>query len=252
MKIERLEGTNEAGEVSREYTIEVRAHESRENVIRVRASTTELDSYETIFAQDWDTSAFKRNPVILFQHDAWGTLPIARGENVEVEGQAGAAELMLDFVFDTEDPFASEVLRKYKAGFMHAVSIRGRPGKVTRRDQLPEDHYAFGERGLFYSKNRLIEVSAVILGGNSEAVVTQRQQGPAPTAAKQVITHLRSKPDLMIEVLRAALKDPEIQRTISSIALAGPVEPEADPDFWMSNLSDDTERGDDALPWLQN
>lgn len=64
---------------------------------------------------------FRANPVVMYGHDYYGrdSLPIGRAENIEVvDGQ-----LLADTVFDLDDEFAAQVDRKYRGGFLNAVSV---------------------------------------------------------------------------------------------------------------------------------
>lgn len=109
----------------------------------------------------WNLENYRRNPVVLWGHDYVGrTLPIGRAD-VRVEG----GQLLADVVFDSGDPFAAQVERKYRAGFLHAVSVgwdtqqakpgrAGEPARVTRADLLdisavpvPADPNALMARG---------------------------------------------------------------------------------------------------------
>ncbi len=64
---------------------------------------------------------FRRNPVFGYGHSyrGRGDLPIGRGVSTEVDG----SRLLIDVEFDQGDEFAKEVERKYRSGFLHAVSI---------------------------------------------------------------------------------------------------------------------------------
>lgn len=61
------------------------------------------------------------NPVVGYNHSYWGRdgLPIGRGEGTRIDGD----KLRISVVFDQEDEFATKVERKYRAGFLNAVSI---------------------------------------------------------------------------------------------------------------------------------
>lgn len=65
-----------------------------------------------------DLERFESNPVILALHDYW-SLPVGRAENIAVEGK----RLMADAVFDLDDATGAALDRKYRGGFMNAVSI---------------------------------------------------------------------------------------------------------------------------------
>lgn len=68
-----------------------------------------------------DLERYRANPVIMYGHDYYGrgALPIGRAENVRVDG----GQLLADAVFDRDDEFAATVDRKYRAGFLNAVSV---------------------------------------------------------------------------------------------------------------------------------
>ena len=112
---------------------------------------------------------YKRNNVILLNHDS-NQLPIARG-NVYVRND----KLIVDVEFDSEDERAKEVERKVKAGFMNAVSVGFRPLESKSRSELPTDHKYYGQRGMYYSKAELLEVSIVTIPANGEATMLEQK-----------------------------------------------------------------------------
>lgn len=63
-------------------------------------------------------SEFKKNPVMLLNHDDW-SLPIGRWENIRIEG----TQILADPVFDLKDERASQVADKVERGFIKAASI---------------------------------------------------------------------------------------------------------------------------------
>lgn len=68
-----------------------------------------------------DLVRFLANPVVLYghRHGTREDLPIGRAVRVVVDGE----RLLIDVEFDRDDPFAAEVERKIRAGFMNAVSV---------------------------------------------------------------------------------------------------------------------------------
>lgn len=68
-----------------------------------------------------DLGRFLANPVIGYGHDYWGraALPIGRAVATEIDG----TRLMHDLEFDQGDPFATEVERKLRGGYLNAVSV---------------------------------------------------------------------------------------------------------------------------------
>lgn len=68
-----------------------------------------------------DLDRYRANPVIMYGHDYFGrdSLPIGRAENVRTE----SGKLLADAVFDPGDEFAMTVDRKYRGGYLNAVSV---------------------------------------------------------------------------------------------------------------------------------
>lgn len=60
---------------------------------------------------------FKKNPVMLYNHDGWDT-PIGRWENIRVEG----TRILGDAVFDLKDKRAAEIARKVDDDFIRGAS----------------------------------------------------------------------------------------------------------------------------------
>lgn len=105
-------------------------------------------------AAGWQLDNYRKNPVVLWGHDYLGRAPIGRAE-VAVEGE----QLVTDVTFDSGDPFAADIERKYRNGFLHAVSVGW--------EVLEED----GQRIL---KQDLLDISAVPVPGDPDALI-QRQ-----------------------------------------------------------------------------
>tara|TARA_R110000824_G_scaffold111857_4_gene260671 strand:+ start:1128 stop:1871 length:744 start_codon:yes stop_codon:yes gene_type:complete len=139
-------------------------------VLSYIASTTSEDRYGDIISQNWSLEGYKNNPVVLLNHNS-SELPIGRGDVSVVDDQ-----LLIDITFDMSDPKAAEVARKASDGFMNAVSVGFNPLSMISRTDLPEDHYAHGERGVYYDKAELLEVSMVTIPANGDAVAAKSLQ----------------------------------------------------------------------------
>lgn len=132
-------------------------------VLSFVASTASEDRYGDVVSQSWSLDNYRSNPIVLLNHNSH-ELPIGRGD-VEVVDE----QLLIDITFDMEDPKAAEVARKAKAGFLNAVSVGFNPTRSIPRSELPEDHPAYGERGNYYERSELLEVSIVTIPANGEA-----------------------------------------------------------------------------------
>ena len=145
------------------------ASSKKEKVSFVASSATPDRYGDIIDVKGWVLDNYKRNNVILLNHDS-NQLPIARG-NVYVRND----KLIVDVEFDKEDQRAAEVERKVKAGFMNAVSVGFRPLESKSRSELPTDHKYYGQRGMYYSKAELLEVSIVTIPANGEATMLEQK-----------------------------------------------------------------------------
>lgn len=112
-----------------------------------------------------DLARFRGNPVLGYGHSYWGrtNLPIGR---VKPETLLIAdRQLSGDLEFDQEDPFAREVERKMRAGYINAVSI----GFDVTQWESAEDNYW---RGGVATKWELSELSVVPVPMDATALVT--------------------------------------------------------------------------------
>lgn len=165
--------------------------------IRFVASTegVKRDGLSLSMAQ-WDLKNYRANPVVLWSHMYGGfggppPAPIGRAE-VKVEGK----RLMADVVFDPGDPFAQQIERKYRQGFLHAVSVGWDPrppaGKTfqdARPDEISLD---------------LLDISAVPVPGDPDALI-QRQQRALSVMARDILAELGEDADDPVATRRAVL-----------------------------------------------
>ena len=137
-------------------------------VVSFVASTANPDRYGDVINQrGWSLAKYRKNPVILLNHNA-NQLPIGRGEVDVIDGQ-----LMVDIEFDMGDPIAAEVARKTKEGFMGAVSVGFNPIESTPRSMLSKDDPHYGQRGEYFERAELLEISIVTIPANGEAVAAK-------------------------------------------------------------------------------
>lgn len=135
---------------------------------RFVASTASSDRYGDIIEQSgWSLEAFKRNPIVLFNHNSLD-LPIGRGK-VEIKN----GQLMIDVEFDKNDEFAQKIEDKVKQGFISAVSVGFNPIESIPRAQLEKTHKYYSKYGTYYTKSELLEVSIVTIPANSEATMAK-------------------------------------------------------------------------------
>lgn len=183
---ERDEAHGRDDSLRRCFDVEVRADDEDDaaRAIEVTASSEALDSHGTIIEQNFDLKRFKRNPVVLFNHnrtaepwlgagDTEAALPIARAENVRVED----GQLRARIVFATPEahPFAERVRLLMKEKILRGVSIGFRRGSKTQVvEEKGEDGQPMmtphGYPVLRIKKAELVEISVLAIGSNPEAV----------------------------------------------------------------------------------
>lgn len=123
--------------------------------IRFVASTEGVkgDGYD-LRSDAWDLSRFQRNPVVLWSHDLWGTRPPIGRATVTLQDR----KLLADVTFDMADEFAASIARKYREGFLSAVSV-----SWDAQD----------------NRNHLLEISGVPVPMDPDALMERTRRGLA-------------------------------------------------------------------------
>jgi len=145
----------------------VKEFDEEAKVLTFRGTTEDEDrSGDVVVADGGDFKNFSKNPLFLWAHDhAGATLPIGKALSVDKISGVGA-----DFKiqFDVKDPFAMEVYRKYKEGYLHAVSIGFIAHKAERRlDDAGEPMWPPAYKFLEWE---LLELSGVPIPANPNAL----------------------------------------------------------------------------------
>ena len=113
------------------------------------------------------TENFEANPVFLWVHDYNGrTLPL--GKVTKIRKLKARFDVTVEF--DQADPFAVEVERKYRDGYLNAVSI-GWDTIEWHRVEEDED----SEADYVITRWDLLDVSAVPVPGDPEALITTQR-----------------------------------------------------------------------------
>jgi HK97 family phage prohead protease len=135
-------------------------------VIRFKASTEGVKRDGLMVdPQGWKLDNFRKNPVFLWVHDYFGrNLPIGKVTSVNVEDKT----LVSDVVFDQEDEFARAVERKYRTGFLNAVSVGW--NTVAMRPSK-------GGEAPVITEAELLDISAVPVPGDPDALMEREGAG---------------------------------------------------------------------------
>ncbi len=130
------------------------------------ASTEVVDRMGEVIKQDgWELKNFQKNPVLLWAHNAGLTAaqpPIGKVTKVWLDG-VRKKRLMFSAKFDLQDSFAADIYRKFKEGFLNAFSVGFQP--LERDDNT-------------YTRSELLEISAVPVPANPEALNILRSMEP--------------------------------------------------------------------------
>lgn len=132
--------------------------------LRFVASTDGLARDGMIVMLDaWSLDNYRKNPLVLWSHDYTGVRPPIGRADVSM----GALGLLADITFDRADPFAADIERKYRGGFLNAVSV-GWSSLATERSDNPNV-------AAVVTRAELLDISAVPIPGDPNALL-QRQQ----------------------------------------------------------------------------
>jgi len=153
-----------------------------ERVMVVRASNGEVDSDgDIIDPRGWvNMGKFMQNPVLLHNHNAYSEDPIGAvlETTIAVRQDAGPhdhqkSELQALVYFDRSTK-GQAVLDKYMKGTMRAFSVRFRPLKFRDITDDQRNEYKMGRYGNYIAEQELIELSAVGLPSNRDAIVLEK------------------------------------------------------------------------------
>lgn len=156
--------------------------------IRVVVSTGDVDrGGEVIDPAGIDFTAYRKNPVVLYQHDH--DTPIARCVQIGVVN--GRIEALAQFPPEGASSKSDEVYNLIKAGVLNAVSI----GFIPKTWE-PIEGSKFSRR---FTTCECLEFSVVSVPANSNALILERKMGQQTEEKRVSLWNLEE----MLEVLRA-------------------------------------------------
>ena len=123
---------------------------------------------DTLAVDGWDTTGFRKNPVVLWAHDS-SSPPIGRMWNIRANG----GRLLGDVEFAPPETygFADLVFRLVKDGYIRAGSVGFIPLDYSFSD---DDGRPFG---IDYKRQELLEFSVVPIPANAHALVQLQAKG---------------------------------------------------------------------------
>lgn len=223
------------------------------------ASTADEDRAGDIVAQDWRTSEFRANPVVLDNHSPYRV--VGRGVEAGIKRDTGNLEVLVEWDLENPDPSIRAVGHQHLNGFRAGASVGFRSMRKVQRHELPKDHPAYREQqsvdvgwgsiklgsGMYFEKNVLLELSSATIPMNGRAL-QRPARGSAPAAAPADPKALSDLADVvsriedpieraaaiarhtlhsslaaeLVTVLRA---DPAVRRAVLGLVDAGPIAP---------------------------
>lgn len=193
--------------LKRLMTVEVKQAEGENRILEIAGSTEDKDRMGDIIRADgWKLKPFKANPVFMWAHD-YGMPPIGRATKVWVDKETKRLMFKIEFAGPEVYEFADTIYKLYLGGFLHATSVGFIPldwdGKTEESPYPP-----WGEA--IYTKQELLELSAVPVPANAHALVEARDQGLITVKEFEAVT----KPTEPLQITDKANPDPEDVLTI--------------------------------------
>lgn len=143
--------------------------------IMFTASTEDVARDGFSVAHDgWELTNFRRNPVMLWAHDYWGAHPPIGKVDAKIDKEAKALKALV--TFDLDDEFAASIYRKYKNGYLNAVSVGF-------------NIIEFDEENRRSVKQELLELSGVPVPADPKALA-ERQQRALTHDLTELLTRL--------------------------------------------------------------
>lgn len=137
------------------------------------ASDTSLDRHDDVVEQDWELDNFKKNPVLLAFHDSQ-RFSIGKVQRIGLD--ESESRLMFEAKFAVEEnPDARIAWNLYKNGYQRAFSVGFKPLEMELEERLDEDGDVF--LSIRFKRNELLEISAVTVPANANAVTLAYQDG---------------------------------------------------------------------------
>ena len=212
--------------------VETKAKGDR-TLTEVIASTAAPDRMGDVVEQSWHLDRYERNPVILWGHNP-SIPPIGRSVSTSILGEGHERSLVTAIEWDEgeHNPLATTVAAQFRSGMLNAVSVGFVPSIRVARSALEEDDPSYSDdprAGYLLRDNELLEVSAVSIPANPEALVVGRAVS-VDIPADDIAEHVRKAVEEMLretlskrvreQVSEAIRADARIRAAIEGIVLA--------------------------------
>ena len=153
------------------------------NTLRFVGSSPSPDRHgDVVNAKGWNLDNFKKNPVFLWQHNQ-NEAPIGNSINEFVDEEKG---LVMDIFFHGLTEKSAEALMLYNAGVMKGVSVGFRPLELKEMDDEERKDLGMSPFGTYYESQELLELSAVSIPANPDALL-ETQKDVAGLVMKKLV-----------------------------------------------------------------
>lgn len=153
---------------------EVKASKDEKNTIEFIASKEVADRDNEIIAiKGIDLKNYKKNPIVLFAHNRQ-ELPIGKAVGITKSGDS--LKMKVEFADEETYPFAHQVYKLVKGGYLNAVSI-------GFSADYKEVSYDEKKNTRTFNKTELFELSIVPLPANADALATGKEMMSVITKA---------------------------------------------------------------------
>lgn len=190
---------------------------------RFVASTATVDRMGDVVEQRWQLANWKRNPVILADHDSRSVVGVGAHDKTQKD------QLVISVKWDDSpvNPLGALIAHQHRSGFRRAVSVGFVPGEAVSRADLPEGHPAKmpsdsprWSAGYLYRKPELLEVSSVAIPANPQALQLSAHAKAADTEEGQIRRLLSEGLEAKVReiVLDAVQRDRSVRNAVLALA----------------------------------
>lgn len=153
--------------IAKMFSCENKDFDDTKMTFTATASTEDKDrDGDVLVASGWKVKNYKKNPVVLWQHNA-DLMPVAKADDVWVDG--GKLKFKPTFAPAEINPFARQVYLAYKKGYLTSFSVRFDPIEWEDIIEEGKDQQTLMRRGRKFKSHELLEISAVNIPANPQA-----------------------------------------------------------------------------------
>lgn len=149
---------------------------------RIIISSGEVNRYGyKVLAEGIVLDHYLKNPILLYNHDG-NVMSIGKMNDLSIEDNNGRMMLTGVPEFDSDDPLAMDIARKYEKGYINACSIGHDPIEISSA----AEHIEPGQVYETITKTELMEISMTNIPADREAVRMRLSTGELVSIPKLV------------------------------------------------------------------